>query len=93
MLEYQKNDIILEINGEKTSNIKEVISKVKTNANKELVFLIERNGSIINLNIIPKAIINTNGEETGIIGVQFSRERKEVNFFQSIEEAIKTFIL
>ncbi len=89
----QKDDIILEINGEKISNIKEVISKVKTNANKELVFLVERNGSTINLNVIPKTIINANGEETGIIGVQFSRERKEVNFFQSIEEAIKNFYI
>ena len=48
---------------------------------KKLVFLIERNGSVINFNVIPKTIINANGEETGIIGVQFSRERKEVNFF------------
>ena len=83
----QKNDIILEIDGEKTSDIKEVISKVKTNKNKELNFLIERNGSVINLNIIPKAVINTKGEEIGIIGVQFTRERKKVNFFQSIEES------
>ena len=60
---------------------------------KELVFLIERNGSIINLNLIPKAVMNASGEETGIIGVQFSRERKEVNFFQSIEEAIKNFYI
>ena len=34
----QKNDIILEISGEKISNIKEVISKVKTHANKEIGF-------------------------------------------------------
>ena len=87
------NDIIIEINGEKISNIKEVISKVKTNANKELDFLIERNNNFINLNVIPKSVINANGEENGIIGVQFSRERKKINFFQSIEEAIKNFLL
>ena len=61
-------------------NIKEVISKVKTNANKKLVFLVERNGNVINLNVIPKTIINANGEETGIIGVQFTRERKSKFF-------------
>ena len=88
----QKNDIILEIDGEKTSNIQEVIAKVKTNAKKELVFLIERNESIINLNLIPKALMNASGEEIGIIGVQFSRERRG-NFFQSIQEVLKNFIL
>ena len=59
---------------------------------KELVFLVERNGSIINLNLIPKTIMNANGEEIGIIGVQFSRERKKIKFFQSIQEAIKKLL-
>ena len=88
----QKNDIILEINGEKTSNIQEVISKVKTNANKELVFLIERNDSIINLNLIPKAVMNANGEEIGIIGVQFSRERKRSKFFSIYSGSYKKLL-
>ena len=42
---------------EKTSDIKEVISKVKINANKKLNFLIKRNDRIISLNIVPKAAI------------------------------------
>ena len=64
--------------------LKKLFLILKTNANKKLNFLIERNGSTINLNIIPKAVINANGEEIGIIGVQFTRERKKLNFFQSI---------
>ncbi len=89
----KKNDIIIEINGEKTSDIKEVISKVKINANKKLNFLIKRNDRIISLNIVPKAVVNKNGVETGIIGVQFTRERMKVNFFQSIGESIKNFLI
>ena len=46
----KKNDIIIEINGEKTSDIKEVISKVKINTNKKLNFLIKKNDRIRSLN-------------------------------------------
>ncbi len=87
------NDIIIEINGKKTSDIREVISIIKVNGNNNLDFLINRSNNFINLQIIPNLVLSDKGEETGVIGVQFSRERKKINFFLAVEEALLNFFI
>ena len=63
------------------------------NGNNKLDFLINRSNNFINLQIIPNLVLSNKGEETGIIGVQFSRERKKINFFLAVEEALTNFLI
>ena len=82
------NDRIDEINGNKTESIKDVISIIKANPNKKLDFVIYRNNNFVNLEITPKQVLNEKGEKTGVIGIQFSRERKKIGFFSAINDSI-----
>lgn len=50
------NDKIISINGEKEKTIDEYLSIIKSNPNKELNIIMQRNDESINLVVIPKAI-------------------------------------
>ncbi len=87
------NDKIVQIDGKKTDSINVVISIIKVNADKNLDFLINRNNSFINLQIKPNLILNEIGEEKGVIGIQFSGERKKIDFFSALKESLYNFFL
>tara|TARA_B100001989_G_scaffold153832_1_gene109768 strand:- start:5164 stop:6525 length:1362 start_codon:yes stop_codon:yes gene_type:complete len=87
------NDKIAQIDGKKTDSIKDVISIIQVNADKNLDFLINRNNSFINLQIKPNLILNEKGEKKGVIGIQFSGERKKIDFFSALKESSYNFFI
>ena len=86
-------DKIIEIDGMKILDIKEVIAIVENNIGNKLDFIVLRNLEYINLSITPKSVINQSGKEKGVIGITFSRDRKKINFFKSIKESFKNFFV
>ena len=86
-------DQILEINNIKVFDVKEVISIIEKSPKKKLNFLVLRNNKYYNLDIIPELVITEDAEEKGVIGIQFSRERKRLNFFEATIESMKNFVL
>ena len=91
MQALKSKDKIIQINDKKVENIIDVISIIKENANKELNFLILRDSEKINFDITPALSYAEDGTEKGVIGVQFSQERKRLNLFAALAESLENF--
>ncbi len=87
----KSKDKIIQINDKKVENIRDVISLIKENANNQLNFLILRDGEKINYDITPALSYKKDGTEKGVIGVQFSQERKRLNLFAALAESLENF--
>ena len=82
------SDEIKEIDGKKVFSTSDVIAIIEKNPNNKLNFLVARNNKKINLIITPEPVKITDEKEKGVIGIQFSRERKKLDFFAAIYESI-----
>ena len=89
----KSKDKIIEINGVEVENIKNVVSVIEKNPNKELDFLILRKNKNLNFVIIPELFLSDDGKKKGVIGIQFSRERKRLNILDALVESFKHFII
>ena len=87
----KSKDKIIQINDKKVENIIDVISIIKENANNQLNFLILRDSEKINYDITPALSYTEDGTEKGVIGVQFSQERKRLNIFAALAESLENF--
>ena len=87
----KSKDKIIQINDKKVENIRDVISIIKENANNQLNFLILRDSEKINYDITPALSYTEDGTEKGVIGVQFSQERKRLNLFVALAESLENF--
>ena len=81
-------DEIKEIDGMKVFNTSDVIDIIEKSPNKKLNFLLARNDKQVSVTIIPELVKINDEKEKGVIGIQFSRERKKLNFFRAIYESI-----
>nr|WP_279326607.1 RIP metalloprotease RseP [Bacillus kexueae] len=76
-----KDDIVKSIDGQSVDEWTDVVTIVRANPEKELSFVIERNGETVQLEVIPEA--REVGEETiGLIGVYSPVEK---TFFASLK--------
>ncbi len=86
-----KNDKIIKIDDKIVQDIKDVISIVEANPKTDLNFTILREDKQINFIITPELVYTADGKEKGVIGVQFSRERKRLNILSASTEALNNF--
>ncbi|WP_338469820.1 RIP metalloprotease RseP [Niallia sp. XMNu-256] len=74
----KEGDIVHSINGAEISSWTDVVEVIRKNPEKELTFLIDRNGSEMEIPVIPKENKLEDGQSIGIIGVYSPMERSPI---------------
>jgi len=91
------NDKILKINNVNIFDARKAIDIIKANPSRPVLITILRNNEILDLEVTPKKLIE---KQIGQIGITFKKERKKIDFLNSIymsinsifEVSIKTLI-
>ena len=77
----QSGDIVLTINGQKTTDIDAAIALIKENLDKPVEFLIDRNGEQVTITATP---LSTRKKSEGALGVGLTYPTRPATFVESI---------
>lgn len=72
---FEKGDVIESINGREVSSWKEIVKLIQSSPEEELTFHINRDGSEMDIPVVPEARKLENNETVGIIGVYNPMEK------------------
>lgn len=70
------DDRLLTLEGEKLESFDDFASVISANPNRVLALGVERDGELLTLSLIPDRVVNEDGREVGLAGIQIGQQLK-----------------
>lgn len=78
-------DVLLAIDGEPIESDAQLVDKIQASPGKAITLLIDRDGEILNLSVVPE---DTGQNGKGLIGVHLGSKLKEVSFLEAAQTSV-----